>query len=235
MEDDLLLNYFQFKNNINENPKLTQKLFTYYKPFLTNISQLERIEKKSQLNKIEFGDDALKEQLLGGGYINQTIEELAKDTSLKIILSNLKDTYPYVNINNDKIEVNYTGTFKKNEPRTKCIAHLKELCINAKNILICDNYLGKKISLLERVLDLFPNNISINYEFKNCPLGPKIVLKLMAKKSLTEMTANQDTKYKNLHDRYLLIDSKIEVILTSGFDYLFNDNKELTYIVRQIK
>ena len=39
--------------------------------------------------------------------------------------------------------------------------------------------------------------------------------------------------YKNYHDRYLLIDDKIEIILTSGFDYLFDENKEFTYIVRK--
>jgi hypothetical protein len=228
MEDELLLNYFQFKNNMNENPKLIQKLFTYYKPFLTNISQLERIH---------FGDDdSLRAQLLGNGYKNQTIEELVEYTSLKIILSNSENTYPYLNINNDKIEVNYTGTFKKDESRTKCIDHLKKLCKNAKNILICDNFLGKKMDILEKVFDLFPNNISIDYEFKDTPqLDPKIILKLKNKKNLTKIAVNPNMKYKDLHDRYLLIDSKIEVILTSGFDYLFDSSKELTYIVRKIK
>jgi hypothetical protein len=31
----------------------------------------------------------------------------------------------------------------------------------------------------------------------------------------------------------LLIDNQIEIILTSGFDYLFDENKEFTYIVRK--
>jgi len=33
-------------------------------------------------------------------------------------------------------------------------------------------------------------------------------------------------------DRYLLIDNNIEIILTSGFDNLFDENKDFTYIVR---
>jgi hypothetical protein len=225
MEDDLLLNYFQFKNNRNENLELTERLFTYYKPFLTNISQLDRIN---------FGDDSLRQQLASKGYISQTVEELVRDTSLKIILSNSKKSYPYIDINNDKIEVNYTGTFKKNESRTKCIEHLKELCGNAKNILLCDNYLGDNMDILEKVFDLFPNEISIDYEFSNS-LDQSFVSKWKQKKNLKKIAENKNTKYKNLHDRYLLIDSKIEVILTSGFDYLFNNGKELTYIVREIK
>jgi len=37
-----------------------------------------------------------------------------------------------------------------------------------------------------------------------------------------------------LHDRYLIIDGKIEIILTSGIDYLFSDDKECTMIVRKV-
>ena len=36
------------------------------------------------------------------------------------------------------------------------------------------------------------------------------------------------------HDRYLIIDDKIEVILTSGFSSLSNDQIDFTYIVRPV-
>ena len=36
------------------------------------------------------------------------------------------------------------------------------------------------------------------------------------------------------HDRYLIIDDKVEIILTSGFYYLNELNKEISYIVRLI-
>ena len=41
-----------------------------------------------------------------------------------------------------------------------------------------------------------------------------------------------NNNFLNLHDRYLIIDNKIEIILTSGFDYLFDNSKDFTYIVR---
>lgn len=41
--------------------------------------------------------------------------------------------------------------------------------------------------------------------------------------------------FKNLHDRYLIIDNKIEIILTSGIDNLIDDSKDFTYIVRRHK
>ena len=36
------------------------------------------------------------------------------------------------------------------------------------------------------------------------------------------------------HDRYLVLDDKLEIILTSGFDYLVKTEKEFTYIVRPV-
>ena len=41
--------------------------------------------------------------------------------------------------------------------------------------------------------------------------------------------------FKNLHDRYLIIDNKIEIILTSGIDNLIDDSKDFTYIVMRHK
>ena len=46
---------------------------------------------------------------------------------------------------------------------------------------------------------------------------------------------NTDPLYSNVHDRYLLIDNKIEVVITSGIDYLFDTSKECTLLVREIK
>ena len=36
------------------------------------------------------------------------------------------------------------------------------------------------------------------------------------------------------HDRYLIIDNKMEIVLTSGFQYLTDDRKDFTYLVRKI-
>jgi hypothetical protein len=36
------------------------------------------------------------------------------------------------------------------------------------------------------------------------------------------------------HDRYLILDDKMEIILTSGFSYLSTVDKEFTYIVRPV-
>ena len=37
------------------------------------------------------------------------------------------------------------------------------------------------------------------------------------------------------HDRYIVIDNKMEIILSSGFKYLELTGKELTYVVRPVQ
>lgn len=36
------------------------------------------------------------------------------------------------------------------------------------------------------------------------------------------------------HDRYLIVDDKLEIILTSGFDHLNDSSGDFTYIVRHV-
>ena len=43
-----------------------------------------------------------------------------------------------------------------------------------------------------------------------------------------------DRTLPEYHDRYLVLDDKLEIILTSGFDYLVKTEKEFTYIVRPV-
>ncbi|EAI7213246.1 hypothetical protein CKW86_08890, partial [Campylobacter jejuni] len=49
---------------------------------------------------------------------------------------------------------------------------------------------------------------------------------------------NKDTeineKYDYLHDRYIIVDKKIQIILTSGIDNLMNIKKDFTYIIREL-
>ena len=45
------------------------------------------------------------------------------------------------------------------------------------------------------------------------------------------------SEYKNCHDRYMKILSdvgSVEVLLSSGFDHLFDNQKDLTYVVRPV-
>lgn len=55
------------------------------------------------------------------------------------------------------------------------------------------------------------------------------------KADTTKTYSFSPSKYNDCHDRYLIIDGKTEIILSSGFDHLHNTTKEIAYIVRDCR
>lgn len=51
----------------------------------------------------------------------------------------------------------------------------------------------------------------------------------------TTQHPTQEQQKNYAHDRYLIIDNKIEIIFTSGICHLMNNSKDFTYIVRRHK
>ena len=49
------------------------------------------------------------------------------------------------------------------------------------------------------------------------------------------MSFSLDDSLLTHHDRYIVIDNKMEIILSSGFMYLELTGKELTYVVRPVQ
>lgn len=95
----------------------------------------------------------LKSQIAHSGLRRQSLEELAENCTLyKIILSSTKDTFPYVNIMDDKqrLEKNYSASFDMAEPWELVIKHLKSICLHAKKVVLYDRYFSSK----ERNVDL---------------------------------------------------------------------------------
>ncbi|MCK5720035.1 MAG: hypothetical protein KAH84_08845, partial [Thiomargarita sp.] len=222
LSDELLKAYYYFKNSQPAKQDTIENLFKYYiSGHLTNCKQLEDIGIK---------DDSLKQQLAQEGYIKQTLEELCEKTIYKFILNTERDDYPYININSDRMERNFTATYGKKESRNKTIEHMKALCKNASTIVIYDRFINDKV--IQEIAKIFPKK-TLNIFYKDKQLSQEQISKFL-KKICKNWTVRKDTKsaYNDCHDRYLLIDDQIEIILTSGFDYLFDENKDFTYIVR---
>ncbi|MBM6884005.1 hypothetical protein [Bacteroides caecigallinarum] len=225
LSDELLSEYYKFTSNSNFDRNLIEKLFNYYKPtYITNKAQLERINHTSDKNLVS--------SLIKSGLKNQTLEELASKTKYKIILSTDRNDYPYVNINDDNIEKNFTGTFLRNESRDKAIKHIKSLCKEAeKFIIVYDKYFNEKDDNADTLINLLPKHkLEIIYQLNTFSQEQKDKLQ----KACPTWTL-RDENFQDCHDRYLIIDNKVEIILTSGFWYLNNLSKEITYIVRLIK
>jgi hypothetical protein len=158
-----------------------------------------------QLKRIEYKDHSLLQALAAQDFISQSLEKLAEQTRYKLILNTEKSDFPYVNILKDSIEKNFSLTFRVGENRDKAIQLITALCANAKFIyltLLHEDHLTSKVS-----------------EIKKIYAGWKIKL-------------DSRHTFSKSHDRYLLIDNQIEIILSSGFQYLFAMDKDLTCLIR---
>lgn len=166
------------------------------------------------------------------------LEELAAHTVYKIILTedSTKTSYPYVNIHGDEIDMVLGGFVMKDAPRQKAIKHIAALCRNAKDVTIYDRYFSKETKVdsnIQVLKDILPSGRKLNITYhKNVGethLTSDCITKIQADRPDWTFA---DRNLPEHHDRYLILDSKTEIILTSGFDNLSSTARELSYIVR---
>lgn len=226
LSDDLLVEFYKFKEHTDYDKRTIQRLLHYYKiGFLTNIAQLERTKVEVPAN--------LKSQLRHAGFKRQTLEELAGSTIFKVVLSSDRSEFPYVNIYDDKIENNFSGTFYSNESRAKAIAHIQALCGKAKEIYIYDTYFSHVQGMynFNTLCSILPRHaLTIRYMVSH--ISEEDILLLSRQYEGWKFVA--EDRMKTYHDRYLLIDGTMEVILTSGFEHLGRTEKDFSYVIRQI-
>ena len=229
LDDDLFKYYHQQydKGNID---KIVRRVFHYMKGgrIVTTIRQYN--ETGTALPQ------STKKSLANVGLIGLTNEEVASMTPYKIILSQQQSAFPYVNVLSDdeKIENDLVGSFEHGENRSKVEAHLKALCQDASHIVIYDKYISNNsaqehtdINFLEKILP--KKKLDIDCYF----------IKGSGRNDLAsrcqEWNVNSYSGNNNHHDRYLIIDGKIEIILSSGFYHAGNTQMDFTYVVRYIK
>ena len=246
LEDDLLTEFYKFKFNLVPNQNIIFNLLNKYKRHLTNVAQISRIE--TNFNN-SFFFQRLKSQLANQRYINQSLIDLRNHTALKIILSNNRNNYPYVNINQDEFESNFTATYSANANKQKVLDHIKDLCQSVDNIEIYDKYLFHNNGNINDVDD---NHFSVKIinEIISCCNNQDITLyyKNKGKDSIETNNIQQRIdnfkNYSNLHyitnnisdhDRYIRIKKNgnliYEIVLSSGI-YNILGNKDFTYVVR---
>ncbi|NVP00931.1 hypothetical protein HWA77_11975 [Photobacterium damselae subsp. damselae] len=251
LDDTLFVEYFKFKNNKSTDHELIYKLISNLKmPFAqSNLQALRCINELTESLSIDEVHSIISPELqtayISGGLINESLEELSQKTLYKILLTNdeSKNEFPYVNISSPCIEINYSKYCSPNDSRTSLLDHIKELCSNATKIVICDNYLPKHWQRTKNLfVDILPKN-SLNIEYIEVPPYPNYTAYSIKKTeiesicSLWVVSENTTNLYQNRHDRYLRIISDtntIEIILSSGFDYLWRTNKEITCLFREL-
>jgi len=168
--------------------------------------------------------------------------ELVKATKLKLMLTdeNTPKSFITVNIENDKINVNFSATYKKGESRGKARKHIKALLEDAEEIEIYDKYLATvnnnnfdvwsqiNFPILKEILP--QKNIKIKIFCEDWNDSRKADLKNLYEGWTIEQSWN-DKLNRRFHDRYIVTD-KVEIILSSGLSNLNDGGKDFTYIVK---
>ena len=215
-------------------------------PYLTNAKQIVRC--KEHLPR-EIVDDLLPYHL-NMSIKDETLEELSIRTVHRVILSDNEDKIPFININTPKIDTYYAMTCKAGEPRDEIIKHIKNLCSESKCISFIDKYLyNGVINGVCRFEEILPaSGAEIVCYAELCFFSNRHTTRKKFKRNFDAL-ANyfsglgilgkfriKTKSYSGIHDRYILIDCdsyKYKVILSSGFDNLFNTQKEITCIFQE--
>lgn len=248
LEDDLLEEYFKFTKpdkfpNEEYDEEIIKSLLSYRTmPFLYNIGQITRLETKLNTNLV---DNSLKYTLRDNHFTTQSLEDLAKKTFYRCILSKDKNHFPYVKIGgSDKIITSVTGSFYYRESRQKAIDHIHALCADAKEIIIWDEFVMENNYSLTALKKILPNSDKVKIIIHNSNVGKRgnsfSYIPDDFKTALNKINKDWNIEKRALkinqhHDRYLIIDNKQEIVLTSGLRYLEEENKEITYIIKPYK
>lgn len=239
LDDALYKEYNAYKSSNPQNiiPYSQDKISRILKfsggDILTNNAQYDRVIDKKDKNR--------QTALLNDPNRKKSLEDLAKDTTYKIILTDDKDKkkYPYVNINDDEIDMVLGGFIMRGKSRAKAIEHIKNLCADARSVVIYDNFFSgnsaKTKNNVKILTDILPKNRKLEVIYhkdpNNQPHFSEECIKLI--KSVAPNWIILDRILPDHHDRYIIINETIQIILTSGFDHINNSNKEFSYIVRK--
>jgi len=248
LDDQLFVEYFKFKNGLCKDQLLLQNLLSNLKmPFITEPCQTLRcFNKLDTAEKDIFPAEFLHAALSRGSLTTQSLEELALKTKYHLILTadEDKETFPYLNINKPKIELNYTSSFEVNHSRDILREQIKALCSDAVKVIICDNYFFSSWEEPPYSTELFFDDLlpkkKLIIEFVQYGKNTKQKRKPSIESKFKDWSV---TKYsggcysKSNHDRFLVIEKpsqSIEVMLSSGFLFLWKDTSEITAVFREV-
>lgn len=226
LDHNLFVEYNKFIQGEGYNRPLVSKMLSFFHGgFLTNVRQYTE-------NGVQIKTN-LKSELIKNGLNSQSLEELAALTTYKIILTDERKQYPFVNIKESRFTPVLSAFYEGDSNRIAAKDYLRNLCKGAKkSILLYDLYISEAHDLDALLAYILPNSkIQFTFSFNKISVAHRNRLQ----------ASHPNLSFKNLegvrrhHDRYLIIDGTIEVVLTSGFEYLQNQKKEISLVIRSIK
>lgn len=253
LDDDLFILYSRFSSGatVDELDKetLVALLSRLKLPYKYGPEQVLRC--KDELPESFMAEIAPR--ILAGGTTGQTLEDMALQTVHRVILTTKSNTFPYVNIRSQKLDAHFSITVPAGSPRTELQNHIRSLLQGATCIHIYDQYLYGAIDRNNFSLQSLLPDTSIKilcHDMPQLKQGGKPKNKLRkkvrpnfftlrdhcARHQITNPLTFASHSYQDMHDRYLIIEyptHSYEIILSSGFEYLFSDKKEITCVFRK--
>lgn len=223
LDHSLFVEYWKFKRGEGYNHPLVNKILSYYhNEFITNVGQFEH-------NNVQI-DKRLQNVLEKNGLKRQNLLELSAMTTYKIILTEDRTNFPFVNIDEGKFSPALSNFYEGETERNAAREYMKNICQGAKrSILLYDRYINS-VDDLDNLLNYILPNTKIRF-ISTINDEHKSVLKNTHDRLIIEGLGGTQPH----HDRYLIIDDSIEVVLTSGFEYLQSQKRELSLVIRPLK
>jgi len=236
LDDKLYKLWHDFKHNRQTSDISTLEcLLSYCKyPIGTNLGQLERVG---------ITDATLIDTIARSGVkLRASLEELVSSTRFKIILSQDNSDFPYINIHQDCLFNLYCIQHTAGQNRDKSKQYLKALLLEAKEIYIRDTYFFQNWKDTKHFFDLLPKRKLNIWFIEDREPPPQSRIKEIKQQYADCWTVRptQSGTYGSTkrHDRYLIVtdtqNHKTEIVITSGFSYLFDNTKECTLMIRPI-
>lgn len=235
LDDDLFIIYQKLLAGEQTDSRIAKALLGALQPDIA-IDKSQVMRCKERLPET-FKNSSLVVTLLQCDCKEKTLEELAQESVHKLILTydQAKENTPYYYcIKTQKpFTTTYTLTCKANNCRDSLLEHLRYLCSDATEILLRDQYLEN----FPEVYQFLPDKELKIYCTE--PHSGDTIRKAIKDhpKSSSRWDIRLDKgNFTNIHDRYLRITyptHKYEVILSSGFEYLFSTKKEITCIFHE--
>lgn len=232
LDNFLFIKYINFLYGGKYESRLVENIISYMKDgYITNAYQLKKC-----LKYLPKSYAPLAQQIMARGNPFENLVSLAVNKSKhKIILTHGRrgKGAPYVNILSRNPELAYTMTCFKGESRKYLIEHIKNILKTANRIVIRDKYIKKNFSntcLIIKLSSIFPDRSIALHCLNKCNFA--IFTKLSAGKGWV-ITKKANDQTRAFHDRYIIVDDKYEILISSGFYNLFTTDKEVTCIFRE--
>lgn len=236
LDTELLGQFFLFYAHKDYDIKTAARLFARLRPFVCTARQLLEcgipqeglqaiLATKGMWHIHTLSDAELSREAL--------YSELVAQSRFQVLLAHETQFRNFVSINihddAEPIQLLYAGRYAPGQNRPRALLHLQKLIASAhEQIEIHDNYMDADYAPTLQQLCTGTTCRLICYTHSTRQTVLQNALRAL---DVEARVKPYDSRRK--HDRYIVIDSQLEILLSSGVRYIQDTDKDFTYIIRE--